>query len=44
MGGAGELKFQGSENLTNTAANTKGSKHKTRINCEPFLNLKIINK
>lgn len=43
LGAAGELKFQGSENWANTAANRKGSKYKTRMNSEPFLNLKITN-
>lgn len=43
-GGRWELKFQGSENLTDTVPHRKGSKYMAGINCKPFLNLKIINK
>lgn len=42
--GDGELKFQGSENLTDIAPSRKGSKFVSRINGQPSLNLKIINK
>lgn len=42
--GDGELQFQGSENLTDTAPNSSGSKYVTGINKEPFVRLKIKSK
>ena len=42
--GDGELQFQGGENLTGTAPNSKGSKYMTGINSEPFVRLKMKSK